>query len=38
MAAIADERVVRHLERAGCVAMKRSPEVGGAALARGFGG
>jgi hypothetical protein len=32
MAAIAAERVVRHLERAGLVVMKRRPEIGGAAL------
>jgi hypothetical protein len=36
MAAIAAERVVRHLERAGFVVMKRPPEIGGAALARAF--
>jgi len=36
MAAIAAERVVRHLERAGFVVMKRPPENGGAALGRGF--
>ena len=36
MAAIAAERVVRHLERAGFVVMKRPPEVGAAALGRGF--
>jgi hypothetical protein len=36
MAAIAAERVVRHLERAGFVASKRPPEIGGAALGRGF--
>jgi hypothetical protein len=38
MAAIAAERVVRHLERAGFVVMKRPPETGGAALGRGFEG
>ena len=37
MAAIAAERVVRHLERAGFVVMKRPPAIGGAALARGYG-
>jgi hypothetical protein len=36
MAAIAAERVVRHLERAGFVVMKRPPIGGGAALGRGF--
>lgn len=36
MAAIAAERVVRHLERAGFVVMKRPPIGGGSALARGF--
>jgi hypothetical protein len=36
MAAIAAERVVRHLERAGFVVMKKPAEVGGAALGRGF--
>jgi hypothetical protein len=36
MAAIAAERVVRHLEHAGFVVMKRRPEIGGAALGRGF--
>ena len=35
MAAIAAERVVRHLERAGFVVMKKPPIVGGAALGRG---
>jgi hypothetical protein len=35
MAAIAAERVVRHLERAGSVVMKRPPAIGGAALGRG---
>jgi hypothetical protein len=38
MAAIAAERVVRHLEQAGFVVMKRPPEIGGAALGRGFEG
>ena len=36
MAAIAAERVVRHLERAGFVVMKRPPQIGGAAVGRGF--
>jgi hypothetical protein len=36
MAAIAAERVVRHLERAGFVVMKKPPDIGGAALGRGF--
>jgi hypothetical protein len=36
MAAIGAERVLRHLERAGFVVMKRSPETGGAALGREF--
>jgi hypothetical protein len=36
MAAIAAERVVRHLDRAGFVVMKRPPDIGGAALGRGF--
>jgi hypothetical protein len=36
MAAIGVERVVRHLERAGFVVMKKPPEIGGAALGRGF--
>jgi hypothetical protein len=35
MAAIAAERVVLHLERAGFVAMKRPPSVGRAAIRRG---
>ncbi len=38
MAAIAAERVVRHLERAGFVVMKKPPIVGGAALGQGFQG
>ena len=38
MAAIAAERVVRHLERAGFVVMRKRPIVGGAALGRGFEG
>jgi hypothetical protein len=36
MAAIAAERVVRHLERAGFVVLKKPPEIGGAALGQGF--
>ena len=36
MAAIAAERIVEYLERAGFVVMKRPPEIGGAALGRGF--
>jgi hypothetical protein len=36
MAAIAAERVVRHLERAGFVVMKRPSVVGGAAMGRGY--
>jgi hypothetical protein len=35
LAPIAAERVVRHLERAGFVVMKRQPEMGAAALGRG---
>ena len=38
MAAIAAERVVRHLERAGFVVMKRPPEIGAAALGRAHRG
>jgi hypothetical protein len=38
MAAIAAERVVRHLERAGFVVMKKPPIDGHAALGRGFKG
>jgi hypothetical protein len=37
LAAIAAERIVRHLERAGFVVMKRAPIGGGAALGRGYG-
>ena len=37
VAAIADECVMR-LARADCVAMKRSPKIGGAVPARGVGG
>jgi hypothetical protein len=36
MAAIAAERVVRHLERAGFVVMQGPPSVGGTALGRGY--
>jgi hypothetical protein len=36
MAAIAAERVVRHLGRAGFVVMRRPSAVGGAAIGRGF--
>jgi len=36
MAAIAADRIVRHLERSGYVVMKRPPAVGGGAIARGF--
>jgi hypothetical protein len=36
MAAIAAERVVRHLERAGFVVMKKPPLGGHSALGRGF--
>jgi hypothetical protein len=35
MAEIVAKRLVEHVERAGFVVMKRSPIVGGAALARG---
>jgi hypothetical protein len=38
MAAIAAERVVRHLERAGFVVMKRPPIGGHGSLGRGFEG
>ena len=38
MAAIAAERVVRHLERAGFVVMKKPPPCGHSALGRGFEG
>jgi hypothetical protein len=38
MAAISAERVVRYLERAGFVVMKRPPDIGGAALGRGSKG
>jgi hypothetical protein len=36
MAAIAAERVVRHLERVGLVVMKKPPLGGHSALGRGF--
>jgi hypothetical protein len=38
MAAIAAERVVRHLERAGFVVMKKPPLGGHAKVGRGFEG
>jgi hypothetical protein len=38
MAEIVAKRLVRHLERAGFVVMKRPPAIGGAALGRGFEG
>jgi hypothetical protein len=38
MAEIVAKRLVRHLERAGFVVMKRPPALGGAALGRGFEG
>jgi hypothetical protein len=38
MATIAAERVVRHLERAGFVVLKKPPIIGGAALGRGHEG
>jgi hypothetical protein len=37
MAAIAAERIVRHLERAGYVVMKKPPRGGHSGIARGFG-
>ena len=36
MAEIVAKRLVKHLERAGFVVMKRTPEIGAAALGRGF--
>jgi hypothetical protein len=36
MAEIVARRLVEHLARAGFVIMKRPPDVGGAALGRGF--
>ncbi len=38
MAEIVARRLVDHFERAGFVVMKRPPEIGGAALGRGFEG
>jgi hypothetical protein len=38
MADIVAKRIVRHLERAGFVVMKRPPGIGGAAIGRGFEG
>jgi hypothetical protein len=38
MAEIVARRLVEHLERAGFVLIKRSAEIGAAALGRGFGG
>ena len=38
MAEIVAKRLAEHLERAGFVVMKRPPEIGGAALGRGFEG
>ena len=38
MAEIVAKRLVEHLERAGFVVMKRLPEIGAAALGRGFEG
>ncbi len=38
MAEIVAKRIVEHLERSGFVVMKRPPEIGGAALGRGFEG
>ena len=38
MAAITAERLVKHLERAGFVVMKRPPEIGAASLGRGHEG
>ena len=38
MAEIVAKRLVDHLERAGFVIMKRAPEIGGAAIGRGFEG
>ena len=37
MAEIVAKRLVEHLERSRFVVMKRAPEAGAAALARGFG-
>jgi hypothetical protein len=38
MANVVAERIVRQLGRAGFVVMKKPPQVGGAALGRGFEG
>lgn len=38
MSEIVARRLVEHLARAGFVVMKRQPEIGGAALGRGFEG
>ena len=38
MAEIVAKRLAEHLQRAGFVVMKRPPEIGGAALGRGFEG
>jgi hypothetical protein len=38
MAAIAADRIVRHLERSGYVVMKKPPSLGGGAIGRGFEG
>jgi hypothetical protein len=38
MAEIAAKRLVEHLEQSGFVIMKRPPEIGAAALGRGFKG
>jgi hypothetical protein len=38
MAQIAAERIIEHLERARFVVMKKPPEIGDAALGRGFKG
>jgi hypothetical protein len=37
MAEIVAKRLVEHLQRSGFVVMKRPPEIGEAALGRGFG-
>jgi hypothetical protein len=36
MSEIVAKRLVEHLERSGFVVMKRPPDIGGAALGRGF--
>jgi hypothetical protein len=38
VAEIVAKRLVQHMERAGFVVMKREPEVGAAALGRGYDG